>query len=112
MALCCGIDITTTSNQLTALVLNIWAWFVATFVPSWCNRPAVAPAPPGTPVCVVVCGPGGMDQLQVQPLNGRCTLGYNIPNIKGPFVSDDIPLEGEMVIVAVEYFSGVRLFMA
>jgi len=100
-----GQDLNVLHNQLTALIQNILAWS-ASFVAH--QKKAILP--PSTDRCVSIPGPGGLDKLQVVPLDGRITVGYNVPGYApGPFVSreqqDAKAFGPDLVVVNVTHFS-------
>ena len=103
-----GQDVSVLYNQVAALVLNVKSWFIFTYVPAWLRpQPPMLP-PPGAERCVVIVGPGGMDQLQVVDLKHRATVGYNVPPFKSPFVNRDALDTCEdptLVLVKVTHFS-------
>lgn len=104
-----GQDVEVLKNQISALILNLWAWFYHFFpflAPSAGGKSAV----PSGPTCVSIPGPGGLDKLVITPLNqGKelLTVGYNVPAFRGPLVNraDTKNKLGNLVIVRVMYFS-------
>ena len=101
-----GQDVGVLANQLAALVLNVKSWFVSQYLPSWL-RPRAPPAiAPGADRCVIVAGPGGLDQLQVVELKDGCvTVGYNVPPFKCPFATWSGSSDPSLVLVKVSHFS-------
>lgn len=89
-----------TLNQLRAVVLNLWSWLASFFVK---HTPAQSTAV-SADSCVVIRRPGGLEALEVTPLNDRVTVGYNLPHVPPPFAR-----AGDMgpshVIVGVDHFS-------
>lgn len=104
-----GVELTTLQNQVLALVFNVWAWILS-FLPHALRRPPPR-LPPGTPRCVVVAGPGGLDQLQVVELqDGKCSVGYNVTEFPPPYAEDpgsnlEKVSDQTLCIVAVSHFS-------
>jgi len=108
-----GQDLLVLHNQVTALYMNVKAWWLFTFVPhKW--RPKMILPPKGSNACVSISGPGGLDQLQVTDLGeDRVTVGCNIKNLgyTPPYVTIDRSrplveqLHPSLVLVEVDYFS-------
>jgi synaptic vesicle membrane protein VAT-1 len=105
-----GQDLLVIKNQAIALIWNIFSWILQ-YVPSFLYHNT--PKPPKTSrVCVSINGPGGLDQLVYQDLPENCiaTTGYNIPNIKPPFVNEKMVTASDVyaddhVLVKTSYFS-------
>ena len=90
-------------NQVVALVLNVKAWFVSNYIPRFLRAKAAPLPSPGVERCVIVAGPGGLDQLQVVELKDRVTRGYNLGNT--PFTALADEYDPSLVVVKVDYFS-------
>lgn len=58
----CGMDVLVLYNQLMALVMNVYAWIVSTFIPAALVRKHAVP-PHGSTCSVSIQGPGGLDQV-------------------------------------------------
>ena len=79
-----GQDIIVLKNQLTALYMNLWSWFVAflasfglTFLQTVHTMP-----PAGSNVAISILGPGGMDKLKVEDISdSRVTVGCNMKDL-------------------------------
>ena len=108
-----GQDVLVLKNQVIALLMNVWAWFLS-YLPSR-FQPILPPSPRrNEPSCIVIQGPGGIDRLQHISLNGyeypyneSATVGYNIPNRKPPFVTLTKPYKfnPDLVLVKISHFS-------
>ena len=57
-----GMDVLVLKNQVMALVMNVYAWIISTFVPI-ALQPKYAVPPSGSTCCVSIQGPGGLDQV-------------------------------------------------
>lgn len=92
-----------TASQLKALLLNVWSWLASFFKADRALKRR-REASSGRECCVAVRGPGGLDALDVTPLDGRVTVGYNLRNAPPPFAraTDMLPTQ---CIIDVDYFS-------
>ena len=107
-----GQDLLVLHNQVTALYMNVVAWWQTTFIPhKW--KPKMILPPSGSNTCVSIAGPGGLDQLLVTDLEDRVTVGSNMKDLgyTPPFATIDRsrPLDEQfhpsLVLVEVDYFS-------
>jgi hypothetical protein len=57
-----GMDVLVLKNQVMALVMNVYAWIISTFVPI-ALQPKYAVPSSGSTCCVSIQGPGGLDQV-------------------------------------------------
>jgi hypothetical protein len=106
-----GQELSVLKNQGLALLLNIAAWARVALLPAKL-RPLALPPPRGgdqpSKVCVTIPGPGGLDQLQYTDIPGIATVGYNLPGLKSPFITDadtDSVYAPTHLLVQNEYFS-------
>ena len=99
-----GFDPVTLRNQIVALLLNIWAWSKS-FLPRLHDLTPPSDIPGDK--CILISSPGGFDQLKITSLEGKVTLGYNIPGIRPPIVviNDYSSLPPYLVIVKTSFFS-------
>jgi synaptic vesicle membrane protein VAT-1 len=86
-----GQDVLVIKNQILALIYNILSWLLDIF--PFFKRRHIPPSSKN--VCVVINGPGGLDQLQFVdiPKGAFATIGYNLKNLRAPFAradSDDV----------------------
>jgi len=92
-------------NQVIALILNVKAWFVSNYLPKWLRPRQVPAVSSAVERCVIVSGPGGLDQLKTIELKGRHTVGYNVPSFTGPFVAGSDEHDPSLVLIKVSHFS-------
>ena len=110
-----GQELGVLKNQVLALVYNLQAYFFSTFLGFMFPPRALINDKPS---CVQINGPGGYDQLQLEPLesdNGdsKVTIGYNAPKygLTKPYVSIDNSksydeqFHEDLLLVEIEYFS-------
>lgn len=102
-----GQEVSVLKNQVKALVFNILAW-VLSFFGSRSASSSSGPWPKSS--CVIIRGPGGTEKLETQLLSKDtelATIGYNVPQFKGPLVNLDNAMKdlGELVVVRIHYFS-------
>ena len=116
-----GQDISVIRNQVHALVLNLYSWFIALFSGKSLRSEKVISFERS---CIVIRRPGGYDCLEPQQLAlspGCCnssdtsaskdeiiaTVGYNVVSFPPPFIRksqlSELPLG--LVVVKVMYFS-------
>lgn len=104
-----GQNLSVIENQVLALILNVYSWIIDII----CKILRITPKrtlPSTDEVCVMIDGPGGLDKLKYIDLPGCiATAGYNLPNIKSPFVSSSLPesvlYSPDCIIVKNRYFS-------
>ena len=87
-------------NQLRAVVLNVWSWIASFFI----KRSPIRNSAVSADSCVVIHRPGGLEALEVTPLNDRVTVGYNLPHVPPPFARA-ADMGRTHVIVDVDHFS-------
>ena len=63
-----GLDVLVLKNQLVALLMNIYAWIICTFVPVAFQSKHPIP-PSDSTCCVSIQGPGGLDQVIIAVLS-------------------------------------------
>eukprot|EP01041_Mallomonas_annulata_P000394 gene394-716_t len=101
-----GVEIDVLSNQVQALVLNVYSW-VRSYLPKAFRPKELLPETEN--VCVVVKGPGGLDRLQFIDIPGEntATVGYNVPGFPPPFANlSTLNSQGSnLVVVRNLYFS-------
>ena len=116
-----GQDISVIRNQVTALVLNLYSWFIAILRGKTLSSEKVISFERS---CIVIRRPGGYDCLESQQLSLDCckssgelvlskdeivaTVGYNVLSFPPPFVTksqlvSELPFG--LVIVKVMFFS-------
>lgn len=101
-----GQDLLVIQNQLLALIWNLVSW-----LQSYLPIQKSIPKPTSAKRCIAINGPGGLDRLVYQDLPNNCiaTAGYNIPNIKSPYVLENMPANdvyaSDHVIIRTSYFS-------
>ena len=96
-------------NQILSLLANIHSWFYS-FFPKYkaIQRAKFADRKAGQSYCIQIDGAGGIEQLNMVPLNNRVTVGYNIPGFLSPFANlpDDLQnLPADLLIISVKHFS-------
>jgi D-arabinose 1-dehydrogenase-like Zn-dependent alcohol dehydrogenase len=105
-----GQELVVLQNQIQALYMNIWAWFITTLS---LRRKAILP-PPGSNCCVSISGPGGLDKLELVDLGDSVvTVGCNLKELGfiPPYVklNRSLPLQEQLhpslVLVEVDFFS-------
>jgi hypothetical protein len=113
-----GQEVSVLNNQISALVLNLWAWFLSLFGGrSAANSSGAASSNKQCPQksCIIIRAPGGLEKLEVAPLSSsasggqleQVTVGYNVTKFKGPLVNLDEATKdlGDLVVVKIHYFS-------
>mmetsp|Transcript_14794 Transcript_14794/g.14204 ORF Transcript_14794/g.14204 Transcript_14794/m.14204 type:complete len:441 (+) Transcript_14794:169-1491(+) len=109
-----GQELSVIQNQLNALSMNLFSWGLQYFPKSF--RISSHRIPSGKEdVCVCIDGPGGIDRLQVIPLQETknatariATIGYNVKGYRAPFVTLPKNMESlpdDLVLLKVHYFS-------
>lgn len=109
-----GNDVSVLRNQVIALVQNVLSW-LKSYIPDRLKIKSQFQAKQGENCCVVVQGPGGLDQLQMislhqqeYPYNDLATIGYNVlPGVSGPYVKISRPytFQPDLVLVRISHFS-------
>ena len=116
-----GQDVIVLKNQLMALYMNLWAWFVALLASygiTFLQYKHVLP-PAGSTCAVSILGPGGLDQLKVEDLGApasdeeRVTVGCNMKDLgyEPPYYNVDKrktydeQFHSSCVLIEVDYFS-------
>eukprot|EP00603_Paraphysomonas_imperforata_P004701 CAMPEP_0114442082 /NCGR_PEP_ID=MMETSP0103-20121206/16736_1 /TAXON_ID=37642 ORGANISM="Paraphysomonas imperforata, Strain PA2" /NCGR_SAMPLE_ID=MMETSP0103 /ASSEMBLY_ACC=CAM_ASM_000201 /LENGTH=421 /DNA_ID=CAMNT_0001613275 /DNA_START=1 /DNA_END=1266 /DNA_ORIENTATION=+ len=93
--------------------MNIYAWFVSTFIPI-ALQPKFATPPEGSTCCVSIQGPGGLDQFKIEQLDDtRVTIGCNLKHLGliPPYASIDKnktldeQFDSTLVLVETDFFS-------
>lgn len=97
-----AIDWTVVHNQALALFWNLWSWAVSFLTAFLRARPPPRP-PPGAPAAVAFTGPGGLDRMVLSALDGRLTVGYNVPGfLRKPYVEPGTSLPDDCVVLCNE----------
>jgi synaptic vesicle membrane protein VAT-1 len=103
-----GQEVEVLKNQLLALILNIYSWFLRRFFPFLLSK---NPAPTSDEVCVAITGPGGMEKLRHMdlPKGSIATIGYNLPGLKPPYATTSMAMAdiyaADHVLVKTSHFS-------
>ena len=104
-----GQELRVLRNQINSIISNIYCWFFS-FIRSK-SKALISSGPTAKNVCIVINGPGGLEQLKFVdiPSRNKMTLGYNIPKLPPPFGGDVLietcNLDQELVLVENKYFS-------
>lgn len=102
-----GLDLNVLQNQLQAMTLNVLNWFKYLLVLPHQNTISSHKT---SKVCISIDGPGGLEQLRLVDIpSGIATVGYNIKDVRSPFVDGSLPeslvYSSTNVLVRTEYFS-------
>jgi hypothetical protein len=103
-----GQEVSVLKNQISALVLNLLAWFLSLFGVKKSNNAPRA----GATSCVIIRAPGGLEKLEVCELSSlkmpeQATVGYNVTKFGGPLVNVSEAKRdlGDLCVVRIHYFS-------
>ena len=103
-------DVETLKNQVLALVLNLYAYFLGFFFNTKRRLKERAKDTLFDHPCVRISRPGGLDRLEVIDLEENfATVGYNVEGLKkGEIlkdISDKSALKADLVVVKIKNFS-------
>jgi hypothetical protein len=70
-----GHDVIVIKNQIKALYMNLWSWFVSVLVGIGFTflQPVYTLPPEGSNIAISIQGPGGMDQLKIEEISEKRT---------------------------------------
>lgn len=101
-----GLDLNVLRNQLQAMTLNVLNWFKYLLMP---HHHTIS-SHRTSKLCISIDGPGGLEQLRLVDIpSGIATVGYNVKDVRSPFVDGSLPdslvYTSTNVLVKTEYFS-------
>ena len=103
-------QVETLKNQVLALILNLYAYFLSFFFNTTRRLRERAKDTPYDNPCVQISRPGGLDRLEVADLHENlATVGYNVEGLKKGEIFKDVSnkklIPSDLVVVKIKSFS-------